>query len=662
MTAPATATDFLQLVRKSGVLDEKKFAEVFPHDDLPADPARCAAALVRAGLLTPFQAQSLLAGKFRGFVLGPYRVLQPLGQGGMGSVFLADHAALNRKVAIKVLHKTRAGDELAVERFHREARAAAALDHPNIVRLFDISQGAGVHFLVMEYVEGTTLQELMAKTGPLHYAQAAAYVAQAAAGLHHAHSRGLVHRDIKPANLMLAKGGVVKILDMGLARSLADEKDNLTERLGEESEVAGTADFIAPEQALNQSVDARADLYSLGATFYTLLTGHPPFSGSTAQKLMQHQLREPPKLNKLRAVVPPALVDVIEKMMGKRPEDRYQTAEDVIDALGPWLPAATTGSMTLGPVTLADPVGSRARLAATKPRTTPGKDGRRPWWKRPGVLAAAGGGILALGLVVFFATRGGDDPLPAPPGDTAQAPPAPEKALPRPAPNVKPPTPTPTPAPAPLAAPKREFVKLPLRAAATARSDEIFVPLDADLPNKNSVAFLDYEPKEFNGVPFELIDPSDGTSNAIALFSTNQPRTSALPESVSLPVGGPVGTIHVLGGISGWGWPCTKGRTGIGAPKDTPSVVVRIRYADGKEEGHVWKNGEHLADYNGRRDVPGSEYAFTLKHNNQCRYLAVRPRRAAAVRAIEFAKADEDRLTCPLVLAVTIEKPAGAAP
>src|SRR5262249_34012592 len=151
----------------------------------PDDPQACAAALVRANLLTQFQAKHLLRGRFRGLVLGPYRVLRPLGEGGMGVVYLSEHALMKRKVALKVLPQDKAEDKLTRDRFFREARASAALDHPNIVRLHDICQDGGVHFLVLEYVDGVTLESLLGTTGPIHFAQAAAYVAQAAAGLQH---------------------------------------------------------------------------------------------------------------------------------------------------------------------------------------------------------------------------------------------------------------------------------------------------------------------------------------------------------------------------------------------------------------------------------------------------------------------------------------------
>jgi serine/threonine protein kinase len=323
MSTPSTVSDFLSMVRKSGVLDEQRFTELFPDlDELPAEATECANALIKAGLLTTFQARQILAGKFRGLLLGTYKVLRPLGQGGMGVVYLGEHTTLHRRVALKILPAKQAGDQLAVERFMREARATAALDHPNIVRLHDVCQGSGVHFLVMEFVEGKDLHTLLGETGPLHFATAVSHIAQAAAGLKHAHDKGFVHRDIKPANLMITKEGQIKVLDMGLARSYSDERDNLTGTMGDEEGALGTIDFVAPEQALGQPVDERADLYSLGATLYYLLTGGPPYKGARAQILMQHQVAPPPKLPKsLKVAVPDAINDVIAKMMAKKKAD-----------------------------------------------------------------------------------------------------------------------------------------------------------------------------------------------------------------------------------------------------------------------------------------------------------------------------------------------------
>ena len=403
------STKFLTLVQKSGLVSADQLNSMYnSEDEIPASPDDCAKEMVQAKLLTSFQAKQLLGGRYRGFMLGTYKILEPIGKGGMGTVFLGEHSTLKRQVALKVLPADKAKDNLILERFYREARAAAALDHANIVRLHDISQGNGVHFLVMEYVNGVDLHSLMGKTGPLHYAQAAQYVAQAAAGLAHAHECGFVHRDIKPSNLILSKAGIVKILDMGLARSFANKDDNLTAQLGDSSEVAGTADYISPEQALNRPIDERSDIYSLGSTLYSLIAGHPPFRGTTAQKLMQHQVAEPPSLSKLRGIVPPALIDVCQKMMAKKPSDRYDSAMDVIDALSPWLPAPSTGNVTHDLVA-ANGVSQSMRMGGSfaylnLPGTDEPKKNRKPMV----VIGAVALAVVLAVIVGMFAVMGGD--------------------------------------------------------------------------------------------------------------------------------------------------------------------------------------------------------------------------------------------------------------
>jgi serine/threonine protein kinase len=334
--APTSSAELVDLIRRSGVAPPDKLAAVSDLS-LPSNPQKAAAALVSQGVITRFQAQQLLAGKHKGFRIGAYVMLDLLGRGGMGAVYLAEHIELHRKVAIKVLVPGKDEDQrLALERFQREARAAAALDHPNIVRIFDVARFGETPYLVMEYVEGQTLQQILDKEGPIPYPTAAEYIAQAAAGLQHAFEKGFVHRDIKPGNLMRDKSGVVKLLDMGLARS-SSAKDRLTEQLDQGS-VVGTADFIAPEQGLNQSgVDIRADIYSLGATFFALIIGKPPFEGNTTQKLLQHQLRSAPTLASLDATLPSGLSAVVSKMLAKKPEDRYHTPAEVIAALAPWM-------------------------------------------------------------------------------------------------------------------------------------------------------------------------------------------------------------------------------------------------------------------------------------------------------------------------------------
>src|SRR5437868_9731865 len=296
--------------------------------------------MVGDGLLTQFQAEQFLLGKWRRFTIGKYKVLEKLGAGGMGSVYLCEHKLMRRRVAVKVLPTAKAEDASSLERFYREARAVAAMDHPNIVRAYDIDQDDKLHFLVMEHVDGASLQEIIKRSGPMDVLRACHYVRQSALGLQHAHeAAGLVHRDIKPGNILVDRNGVVKVLDMGLARFFHDEDDLLTQKYDEN--VLGTADYLAPEQALDShGVDIRADIYSLGATFYYCLTGKTPFSdGTVAQKLIWHQTRQPKPLRSLRQDVPEGLVAVIAKMMAKEPNDRYQQPIEVAEALASWTQA-----------------------------------------------------------------------------------------------------------------------------------------------------------------------------------------------------------------------------------------------------------------------------------------------------------------------------------
>jgi serine/threonine protein kinase len=300
-------------------------------------PANMAALLIHDGVLTDFQSEQISQGKWRRFTIGRYKVLERLGVGRVGSIYLCEHERAHRRVAIKVLPTALAGDPASLERFYREARALAALDHPNIVRAYDIDQDDGLHFLVMEYVDGSSLQYITEKCGPMPVLRAAHYVRQAALGLQHAHeSAGIVHRDIKPSDILVDRGGCVKIIDMGLARFPSDEDAVLPTRYDEI--VLGTPDYMAPEQALApHRVDIRADIYSLGATFYFCLTRYTPFPESTvAQKLIWLQTRQPEPVSQLRPNVPQALAALIERMMAKDPAQRPQTPRVVADALAPY--------------------------------------------------------------------------------------------------------------------------------------------------------------------------------------------------------------------------------------------------------------------------------------------------------------------------------------
>ena len=248
--------------------------------------AQIAKALATWKLLTKFQARMLLAGRNGGFFLGPYKILDQLGQGGMGRVYKAIHQTMNRVVALKVLTPQLVNTERAQQLFLREVQAAAQLSHPNIVLAYDANEVDGRHFLAMEFVDGPNLERYVKKHGPLPVGLACEIVFQAANGLQHASDKGMVHRDIKPANLLLQQEAgndtiQVKILDFGLAR-LPHRCRRRQDDLAKENTVMGTPDFLSPEQSRNlHEIDVRSDIYSLGCTFYYLLTGEVPFPGGT---------------------------------------------------------------------------------------------------------------------------------------------------------------------------------------------------------------------------------------------------------------------------------------------------------------------------------------------------------------------------------------------
>ena len=341
MPAPSNVAEFLDVVRRSGIVpDDRLQAEVAKLKSDPSPPQtveQTATALIKDGVLTKFQAKQMKLGRYKRFeIAGKYRLLELLGIGGMGAVYLCEHQFMKRLVALKVLPVEKMEDPSALARFYREARAVAAMDHPNIVRAYDIDKYEQLHFLVMEYVDGTSIQEVVAKHGPIDPLRAAHYVAQSAHGLHHATELNLVHRDIKPGNLLLERTGIIKILDMGLARFFDQKNDNLTERFDNNC-VLGTADYLAPEQAVSNVVDIRADIYALGGTMYFMLTGQSPFpDGTIASKLMAHQTKEPKPITDFRKDMPPGLLAVLQKMMKKDPNQRYQTPLDLADALLPW--------------------------------------------------------------------------------------------------------------------------------------------------------------------------------------------------------------------------------------------------------------------------------------------------------------------------------------
>lgn len=288
-----------------------------------------------------------------------YRVRSRIGRGGMGTVYKAEHRMMERTVALKVINPRFVNNPEAAERFHREIKAAARLTHPNIVTAHDAEQVDGLHLLVMEFVDGISLERQVRRRGSLPVKAAIRFVRQAAHALQHAHQQGMVHRDIKPENLMLTRDGrKIKILDFGLAR-FAREEEETSDRtdhsetptgagtLTRSDTVLGTPDYMAPEQIGDAgSADIRADIYSLGCTLYFLLTGQPPFSGETIRdKLAAHQNSKLPPLHTLREDVPCELTEIAARMTAKDPADRYQTPQEVVDALGQFL---DTGITTVG--------------------------------------------------------------------------------------------------------------------------------------------------------------------------------------------------------------------------------------------------------------------------------------------------------------------------
>lgn len=317
-----------------------------------------------------------------------YKLLAKIGEGGMGAVYKALHTRLDKVVAVKILPADRMRDPGSVARFQREMKAVGRLDHPNIVRAMDAGEEGGMHFLVMEYVEGLDLSQLAKATGPLPIADACELVRQAALGLAEAHEHGMVHRDIKPNNLILAKSRrknappTVKILDLGLAllsEALAPDNGGLTTS----GQMMGTIDYMAPEQAGDtHQVDIRADIYSLGATLYRLLTGAAPFSGdkfdTPVKKILALATQAPTALEARRPDVPRRLAAIVTKMLAKDPKDRPATPEEVAEALAPFCQSAnlaallTRGSSAGASLVVTDSeAGTRPHLSAGSADTAP---------------------------------------------------------------------------------------------------------------------------------------------------------------------------------------------------------------------------------------------------------------------------------------------------
>ncbi|MCH8048120.1 MAG: serine/threonine protein kinase [Planctomycetes bacterium] len=265
---------------------------------------------------------------YSGKQLGDFRILRRLGRGAMAQVYLAEQESLGRQVALKILKRDLASDETYVQRFHHEARAAASLTHANIVQIFEVGCIEGVHYIAQEYVQGQNLAQVLARNGPPDVKLAVTIMRQAASALHKSAEHGIIHRDIKPENIMLTTDGLVKVADFGLARITRDEAaPNLTQ-IGV---TMGTPLYMSPEQVEGKLLDPRSDIYSLGVTFFQLLTGQTPFQGETALSVAVKHLNESPqRLESLRSDLPDGLCRIVHQMLEKNPDDRYQSARQLI--------------------------------------------------------------------------------------------------------------------------------------------------------------------------------------------------------------------------------------------------------------------------------------------------------------------------------------------
>lgn len=332
--------------------------------------------------------------------LGLYELIEKIGQGGMGAVWKARHTKLDKLVAVKVLPQHLMMDAGAVSRFEREMKAVGKLEHPHIVRAMDAGHADGIHYLVMEYIEGTDLARLVKSRGPRSVPEACQMVRHAALGLAHAHEHGLVHRDIKPSNLLLSKKGQVKILDLGLAR-LQSERTNEDVSLTMQGEVMGTPDYMAPEQWHSaHSAGPAADLYALGCTLYHLLTGHPPFAdkdhSTYADKMKAHLCESPPRLRELRSDTPEEVEVLCQRLLAKNADERCNSAKELAQQLQDLLKSWTKAKVPIETIPWPAPPPGPGNSEGLASSPSSGWN-----WFGQRTLQIAVGGVLGLVLILL---------------------------------------------------------------------------------------------------------------------------------------------------------------------------------------------------------------------------------------------------------------------
>ena len=330
---------FLQRLFDSGILTEQNFNALEQKKIRHQNVESFIQDLIESKLLTKFQAEQIIAGKGDSLTFGKYIIQEKLGAGGMGQVFKAYHPESAKLVAIKVILPQGKFDTESVKRFEREVKASEKLVHPNIIAVLDSGSSKGSLFMVMELIEGKDLFELINEKGKLSVNEAVAYIIQAARALEHAHANGVIHRDVKPANLIADSQGLLKIVDMGLAKIQAGENEDKISMLTTNTAIMGSADFMSPEQTVStKNVDTRTDIYSLGASFYFLLTAKVMYpQKATFSKLISHRQAPISSLKFMRPDVSQKLDDIYTKMVAKKVGDRYQSMTELIldlEALG----------------------------------------------------------------------------------------------------------------------------------------------------------------------------------------------------------------------------------------------------------------------------------------------------------------------------------------
>ncbi len=708
MAAPANGQEFFELLEKSQLLDAEWISKLRPQmaQHQQTEPKRLATTLLKNQLITEYQARQLLVGKYKGFYLARYKILELLGMGGMGRVYLSEQISMERLVAIKLisLQKNKKHHAQALARFKREAKAVAALRHPNIIQAFDFAEEHGMPYIVMEYVEGLDTAKIVQKFGPIPWKQAAEYGRQAAEGLEHAHMAGLVHRDIKPGNLLVDSSGQVKILDLGLVSAFDQKSDD---SLTVDQDQLGTVDYIAPEQALDsKSVDARADIYSLGATLYSVMTGRILYPDkSTAQKLLMHQTTDPEPLVNLVQGIPPELAAVIGKMLAKKPEQRYQSAQEVaavlktfaepksppyelnsvkyrravyegflgkspephqitVPTLGspevdkPTASSTEGASSSMGKLRQASMISAGSADTALDEFSMSGDDytqlamempsivGRRKKKKAKKKTGLSTGEIVAVAgslLGLLLAVWLGSIAVRAlGKSDEPNTQPLPQP----PASTASTTAPSSPLSPSLNPTDAAFFHTIELTNAANTTTSKGMFNQEENLTE--TLIFNDWGPKTVENVPFKLIDPQGGQKpNALMLHGTSGILAPRKPRSIKVSLNTTAKAIHLLSGVGGYCYPSTR--------EPVTTMVAKLKYADGQTEEHRFVNGTHFADYIRREDVPGSIHAFNLQ-GKQLRYLRLIPQQSQVIESIEFMK-DAENATAPIIMAMTIQRP-----